>query len=374
MKIYKENAMLVFDFENGKTVKYNLESHVTIGLKGKPVQSLNHQLRGLSMYNIIMSCVDKNYADFLRLVNNNCPNLDNVGSILSRAWKYKNLEQICSAGLGKNIALDFKGTIHDIPKSLRKLAKKRNIRITDILCEKWRECPDLFQLPYKLKFITLNDEDIYKVLTSRVPLMMGSCFLSKDFKYLELINEYGYNAKSLFLYLDYLKTFEALEDMTVILTEIKDYANMMRKISDKYDKYPRHFLTTHRIACRNYNRFKQEFPEKLFKDRINTSYECSFHDYVFIYPKCTQDIKDEAAAQSNCVISYIDNVIEGKCHIMFLRKKSNPDTSLVTLEIQNNRIVQAKRRFNDSVNDEEQEAIDWWNEKFADKEKGEKAA
>lgn len=229
-------------------------------------------------------------------------------------------------------------------------------------------------MPYKLKFITLNDEDIYKALTGRLPLWKSSDFLSDDFRYLKLINEYGYNAKSLFLYLDYLKTFEALEDITAILTEITDYANMMRKISDKYDKYPRHFLTTHRIACRNYNRFKQEFPEKLFKDRINTSYECSFRDYVFVYPKCTQDIKDEAAAQSNCVISYIDDVIEGKCHIMFLRKKSNPDTSLVTLEIQNNKIVQAKRRFNDSVNDEEQEAIDWWNEKFADKEKGEKAA
>lgn len=107
MKVYKENAMLVFDFENGKTVKYDLESHVTIGLKGKPVQSLNHQLRGLSMYNIIMSCVDKNYADFLRLVNNACPTLDNVGSILACAWKYKNLEQICSAGLGKNIISSF---------------------------------------------------------------------------------------------------------------------------------------------------------------------------------------------------------------------------------------------------------------------------
>ena len=87
---------------------------------------------------------------------------------------------------------------------------------------------------------------------------------------------------------------------------------------------------------------------------------------MFIYPNCTQDIKDEAVQQNNCVASYIDRVIDGNCHVMFLRKKDNPEKSLVTIEIRHNRIVQAKRRFNDPVNKEEQEAIDYWNKKFKD--------
>lgn len=41
--------------------------------------------------------------------------------------------------------------------------------------------------------------------------------------------------------------------MNYILTELCDYANMMKQLSPKYDKYPRNLLTTHRIACRNYN-------------------------------------------------------------------------------------------------------------------------
>lgn len=110
------------------------------------------------------------------------------------------------------------------------------------------------------------------------------------------------------------------------------------------------------------------FMEELFKKRINKQYECSFGDYIFIYPKSTQDIKDEAASQNNCVASYIDKVIDGKCHILFLRKKNKPDESLVTIEVRNNHIVQARRRFNDDVTAEDQRAIDAFNKKFANKE------
>ena len=61
-------------------------------------------------------------------------------------------------------------------------------------------------------------------------------------------------------------------------------------------------------------------------------------------------------------------MIDGKCHILFLRKKDKPNESLVTIEVRNNRIVQAKRRFNEDVTSEDQKAIDAFNKKFANKE------
>ena len=180
-----------------------------------------------------------------------------------------------------------------------------------------------------------------------------------------LIDKFGYNAKNLWLYLDRIKTFEAIDDMSFLLRELYDYANMMNQLSPKFDKYPRHFLTTHKIASRNYNRMKKEFSEELFKKRMDKQYECSFGDYIFIYPESTQDIKDEAVQMSNCVSSYIDKVIDGQCHILFLRKKDKPDESLITIEVRDNRIVQARRKFNDPVTAEEQEIIDKFNNKFS---------
>lgn len=78
-----------------------------------------------------------------------------------------------------------------------------------------------------------------------------------------LINDYGYTAKALMNYIDYIKTYEAIEDVRDFLRELFDYVKMMKEISNKFDKYPRHFLTTHKIASRNYARLKQKLMKKI---------------------------------------------------------------------------------------------------------------
>lgn len=368
MKVYKDKQYLVFDFENGRNVKYDFATKQAIGIKGKPVKNLNEQLRGWTIDNLFDCFVDQQYAKFLKFVRNREWNISNIGTILSRVPLYSNYEQIFSAGFDGIVDCDLKYKINEIPKSLIKVAKQHNIKISNNLIEFWKVNSDAYNLAYQLEYISLNDDDIYKILTydTLEKINNGYSYVSV---FNILINDYKYNAKSLLLYIDELKTFEAIDNIYHLITEIKDYARMMDTISNKWDKYPRHFLTTHKIACRNYNRLKKEFPEDLFKKRINKDYECTYKDYVFVYPNCTQDIKDEAVQQNNCVASYIDRVIDGNCHVMFLRKKDNPEKSLVTIEIRHNRIVQARIRFNDPVNKEEQEAIDYWNKKFKDYDK-----
>ena len=137
---------------------------------------------------------------------------------------------------------------------------------------------------------------------------------------------------------------------------------MLSQMSDKYDRYPRHFLTSHQITSRTYQRWKKEFNEELFAKRVNTKMEVTIGDYKFIYPKTTKDIKDEAVQQSNCVASYIDKVIDGSCDIILMRKKNDVENSLVTVEVRNGKIVQARQRFNESVNESEQKALDKYDE------------
>ena len=173
--------------------------------------------------------------------------------------------------------------------------------------------------------------------------------------------------KNLLMYIDRLKTYEALNDIPFVLSELQDYCNMMIQISPKFDKFPRHFLTTHKIAVRNYNRLKKEFNENKFAARINIEMEKTFDKYCFIYPKTTQDIKDEAVQMNNCVADYIDDVIEGQCDILFLRYKDSPDKSLVTIEVRNGKIVQALERFNDPLNNDEAEVVSKWNKWYAAK-------
>lgn len=68
MRIYKEKQFLVFDFEDGKTVKYDFATKTAIGKKGKPVANLCSQLNGLTINTLIENCDDAQYGKFLKFV------------------------------------------------------------------------------------------------------------------------------------------------------------------------------------------------------------------------------------------------------------------------------------------------------------------
>lgn len=378
MKIYKEKQFLIFEFPDGKTVKYDFATKTCIGKKGKEVTSLCSQLSGITINDVIDNCVDEKYARFLRFVREdytrrNYRSISNIGTILNKVPEYAKYEQIFSAGIEEIIGRNFSYTINDIPKALIKLCKNHNIKLSDDFLRFYKINPDGYLFAYNQEYISLTDYDIYSILSysKSVKEYYGASTWAYSWVgvslFNDLISKYGYTVKGLMHYLDYLKTYEALDNVSSTISELYDYASMMKKISNKFDKYPRHFLTTHKIACRNYNRLQQEFKEEKFKNRITEDMERTFGDYVFIYPKCIQEIKDEAVSQNNCVASYIQRVIDGDCHILFLRKKDTKEKSLVTIEVRNNVIVQAKQKFNDPVTSEQQEVIDKWNAWWSNK-------
>lgn len=369
MKVIKEKQYLVFKFDkednnSGKTVKYNLETKETIGLSGKVVKNLKYQLSGYTIDDFIKCCENKNYAKFLEYVYDHEERISNIGTLLERSNEvyYRNVEQLISAGLKFNKDC-WQYTFNDIPKSLIKRARETGFIINKNLVKLWKENPNDCDLIFDLDYTSLDKHDVFDTINlfeSHHTPQIGYTYVSY---FDSLINNYGYKAKTLFLYLDRLKTFEALNPRETI-REVYDYANMMSRISRKFDKYPRHFLTTHAIASRNYNRLKIEFDEIEFSNHREERYECDIGGYSFIYPKTTQDIKDEAVQQNNCVASYIKRVLNGDCHILFMRRKDEPEKSHITLEVVNNQIVQAKRRFNYDVSDKEKEVIEKWNRKF----------
>lgn len=379
MKVYKERQFLVFEFEDGKTVKYDFATKTCIGKKGLPVTNLCSQLKGVTMKEICDCCTDKQYGKFLRFVQQhgdyNNRGISNIGTILNRVPYFSQFEQIFSAGIEEIVSSKFSYKISDIPKGLIKLCQSHSIILSDTFLKFYKENPDAYLLAYNLQpeYISLTDRDVYALLSYESSIKEYYGERTWEYRWVKvstfnkLINDFGYTAKALMLYIDSLKTYEAIEDMGFLINEIYDYASMMHRISHKFDKYPRHFLTTHKIASRNYNRLKEQFDEEDFKKQIDEGMEKTFGNYCFIYPKCTQDIKDEAVQQNNCVASYIKRVIEGESHILFLRKKEQPDKSLVTIQVKNGKIIQALQRFNHPLTEEQQEVVDKWNKWYSKK-------
>jgi len=374
----KENQYLVFYFDDGKNVKYNLATGETIGKLGKPVKDIRTQLSGYDLLQVIKSFKDQNYSNFLSFLDKHFINkshakkrwygsrvdrITNIGSFLSRIENYKYLEQYFACGL-KKLEPAIKYKLTEIPKNLIKLCKTHNIELNNRLVDAYKRSPDLFSNLLNHEFTSIRKIDIQEILYAND--------YNKN-KFDQLINNHNYKPTSLLQYIDNLMTFEALDNFSSVVSELLDYCNMMIKISPKYEKYPKNFLTTHKIATRNYNRLKQQFDEEDFQKAIDLKLEHTYDNYKIIYPKTTQDIKDEAVQQNHCVASYIQNVIDGKSHILFLRDKENIERSLVTLEIKNYKVVQARGKFNREVTKEEQFVIDKYNNKLNkinNKEKG----
>lgn len=370
LKSRKEKQYLIFEFENGKDVRFDLSSGQFIGKKGKPVKSLTGQLCGYSIQEVIDSFEDDKYRDFLKHVNNITNWTDwrgnlsysNLGTFLKHVREYLNLEQFFACGF-TNVDLNSKRLkMSDVPKQLLKICRTKSIKLTDSLLYTYKQNQDMWAMLMQSEFEMLN-----------IARMMERSSRSLEL-FCSLVDTYNYKPKSLATYIDNIMRFEGENDYHSVLNNLHDYVRMMSVISPKFEKYPRYLLTTHNIAVRNYNRLKQDFEEDAFKRRIKTQMEFSYKDWVIMYPEKTQDIKDEAVQQSNCVASYIDRVIEGSCDILFMRKKDNPKKSIVTLEIKNNKVVQAKGKFNRDCNEEESIVISRYEEFLNNKNKKEMAA
>lgn len=372
MIAYKENKFIVFEFPDGKHVKYDLSSGETIGKLNKPVKSLNNQLRGYEIHEVIDSFQDENYKAFLRFILLNFVNdcrdrkynrrievnrVKNIGTFLSRINFHSRFEQFFAAGI-HNVDPNLTCSLSDIPKQLQKFCKQYSLRLDNDLIDDYVRNPALFRSVLEIECNSLSYADRYLFLI-HIEKPMRYRNPERPIFY-KLMEDYNYNPVALVKYLDHLITYEALV-LRDTLTELHDYCQMMSTISPKYDKYPRNFLTSHRIATRNYERLKAIFDEPAFLSRIDVSLEWKNGQYSVIYPRKIQDIRDEAVMQNNCVASYVDKVIEGRCHIVFLRYSKDKKSSLVTMEIKNNEVVQAKGKFNRDATAEELSVIEKYN-------------
>ena len=368
MKCYKEKELIIFDFENGKRATYNMNTGETIGKMGKPVQSLCSALQGISIEDVLDAFVDQKYANFLSWLMRNkvpqeykynylngrgeyTPRVKNLGVLFKYANRYHIYADYFLAGI--DVEDGIHTPLHDVPKGLLKLCRQQNIKLSNNMIVGYQRMPDMYNVAFQMDFENLEKRQLWDILYALTPESYAYWRGESH----QLVWEYRYDFKALLKYIDYLCTFEGLNPNSSLVREIGDYANMMRQISNKYEKYPRYFLSTHKIAARNYNRLKHQFDEQNFQKRRKPEMEMTIKDFIFVYPKTTQDIKDEAVQQNNCVASYIDRVIAGDCHIMFMRHKDAPSKSLVTLEIRNGKVVQARQAYNAPCTAEQLEAI-----------------
>ena len=142
-----------------------------------------------------------------------------------------------------------------------------------------------------------------------------------------------------------------------------DYLDMQKKMYGSVKiKYPENWLTEHHKLIVTYNTWaKLHENDIILKQAKNLEpllYENK--EYIVIAPKSSNDVIDEGYQLGHCVGSYVSRIVAGETNILFVRYKSTPTESLVTVEVNDNAICQYRGKGNRSVTEEEKDFLKEW--------------
>lgn len=153
---------------------------------------------------------------------------------------------------------------------------------------------------------------------------------------------------------------------------LEDYNQMLKVLLGEKTQFelPYNIVNAHTTMVQNYNAIREDeagakvdSPEnisklsRLYHDEWNTYTNDKF---MVVRPYLPSDLHREGAELNHCVGTYTNAVLAGRTKIFFVRKKSQPEKPLVTIEVNNGRIRQERGKGNRVTTPEEHQFIQNW--------------
>lgn len=131
--------------------------------------------------------------------------------------------------------------------------------------------------------------------------------------------------------------------------------------SNKY-AFPEDLRKEHDRLAAQYKIHNKEILNKAILRRYENLEKNIFENKNFIItPAPTMEaLEDESKQQHNCVRTYAEDYASGACDIYFMRDIKNKDKSLVTVEVQQGKVVQSRIKYNYSPNEKQEKFLNKW--------------
>lgn len=133
------------------------------------------------------------------------------------------------------------------------------------------------------------------------------------------------------------------------MSVLDDYYDMCVEMGQEIPVITKNFLVTICKTCHVHDIWKREHMNDVLKHHNDLKELYYENDTYTMYPLTTiEQFHEEAEAQNNCVERlYMEQVAQGRTHVVVIRRKNSPEKSLVTCEINNNWcIVQYYAKYN----------------------------
>lgn len=188
--------------------------------------------------------------------------------------------------------------------------------------------------------------------------------------FVELYVTYGYkDVRKLALYLAReVKLEQGITEPHHAAQILRDYVRMCRQMEvEPKEKYPKSLKKMHDIAQMNYRTRMDEIKNRKMREAVESEdYQSLTYrkkPYAIVTPNDASDLIKEGSALSHCVASYVNDVIEKRCKILFMRDVEKIDEPLITIEVRDGNIRQVRGFGNRPATAMEMGFIREWSEK-----------
>lgn len=257
--------------------------------------------------------------------------------------KYPKIELLAKGGMWKLITgaryLNLKGKSFEQIFKISSCWKKhiKELEISDIL------------LIRKNDIHTMNELNYFKKASSRNLKYIKKYFNSKTINY---VNEFSDN----FPFSEYNDYLRMAEEMGCQME--RNRVLFPKDLHEAHDHMLNHYQE---VKDKEVNEGIEKTAKKLMKYKFNS-------DGLFIVPAMNnKELINESRVLDHCVRTYASRVSKGETGILFIRKKEEPETPFVTLELKGKRVVQVRGYKNNVHNPLDQSVIDFvhkWEQEF----------
>jgi hypothetical protein len=290
----------------------------------------------------------------------------NMGTFLVRLFDNIHLETYISAGVEFDYNIKVGYDFFD--KDVRAILNKHNLKYNQTVERFFANNHDLG----KSMLSHIKDEANFKDVFYAIAQNMRDINI--------LVENYKYDVKALFAYCkerDW-KSGRRYYGSRDLVSFMCDYARMAELVfPNGFDKYPKDIVDHHDGVTKLYEKEKIKFDDEKYKKLIDEKWEyCpkgkkdkdgneteKKDSFCVIFPKSTGDIQTEGRILSHCVGSYVQYVLDGKSIILFMRKQDDKATPLVTVEVREGRITQARGKYNRALSYDEKVFLEEYAEK-----------
>lgn len=119
------------------------------------------------------------------------------------------------------------------------------------------------------------------------------------------------------------------------LVKYLEICKAIEKEPQKVNNFMREYYETKHI----YDLRKEEFDNKRIANNYakhEKAWEFEYGNFKILIPTCGQDLVTEGQKMHHCVGGYVNDIVENRCYICFVRNKNNLDKPYITCQVYKN--------------------------------------